>query len=147
MSAYLLRRVLTTIPLLLTIVVISFVFMRLAPGGPFDSEKQLPPEIEANLRAAYNLDEPLPMQLGRYLWNIARGDFVLFVAVEVKGAQVTRAVKIVLLLAMTDGTPEVRTRRRERNDRFVLALLHLSNPRGPEGHVVRRRPDAAEPGA
>jgi len=47
----------------------------LAPGGPFDSEKRLAPEIEANLRAAYHLDEPLWQQFGRYLWNLAQGDF------------------------------------------------------------------------
>ena len=49
--------------------------IRAAPGGPFDSERQLPPEIEANLRAAYHLDEPLYQQFGRYLWGIARFDF------------------------------------------------------------------------
>lgn len=49
--------------------------IRIAPGGPFDSEKQLPPEIEANLRAAYHLDEPLWQQLGRYIANLLQGDF------------------------------------------------------------------------
>jgi ABC-type amino acid transport system permease subunit len=49
--------------------------IRAAPGGPFDSEKALPAEIEANLRAAYHLDEPLVKQFGRYVWNLARGDF------------------------------------------------------------------------
>jgi oligopeptide transport system permease protein len=49
--------------------------IRLAPGGPFDSEKVLLREIEANLRAAYHLDEPLPMQFVRYLGNLVRADF------------------------------------------------------------------------
>jgi oligopeptide transport system permease protein len=49
--------------------------IRLAPGGPFDSEKQLPPDIEANLRQAYHLDEPLYQQFGRYIGNLAQGDF------------------------------------------------------------------------
>jgi oligopeptide transport system permease protein len=49
--------------------------IRAAPGGPFDTERQLPPEIEANLREAYHLDEPLYQQFGRYLANLARGDF------------------------------------------------------------------------
>jgi oligopeptide transport system permease protein len=69
------QRLLGAIPTLLVLVALAFFLIRLAPGGPFDSEKQLPPEIEANLRAAYNLDEPLPVQLGRYLWNLAQGDF------------------------------------------------------------------------
>jgi oligopeptide transport system permease protein len=54
---------------------VAFFMIRAAPGGPFDAEKQLPAEIEANLRAAYHLDEPLVQQFGRYVWNIARGDF------------------------------------------------------------------------
>jgi oligopeptide transport system permease protein len=69
------QRLLGAVPTLLVLIALAFFLIRLAPGGPFDSEKTLPPEIEANLRAAYNLDEPLPMQLGRYLWNLARGDF------------------------------------------------------------------------
>jgi oligopeptide transport system permease protein len=69
------QRLLGAIPTLLVLITLAFFLIRLAPGGPFDSEKQLPPEIEANLRSAYNLDEPLPMQLGRYLGNLARGDF------------------------------------------------------------------------
>jgi oligopeptide transport system permease protein len=46
-----------------------------APGGPFDAERALPPEIEANIARAYHLDEPLPQQFVRYLGGILRGDF------------------------------------------------------------------------
>jgi oligopeptide transport system permease protein len=49
--------------------------IRSAPGGPFDRERQLLPEIEANLRAAYHLDEPLYQQFGRYVWGLLRFDF------------------------------------------------------------------------
>jgi oligopeptide transport system permease protein len=49
--------------------------IRVAPGGPFDSEKVLLPEIEANLRAAYHLDEPLYQQFFRYVGGLLRGDF------------------------------------------------------------------------
>jgi oligopeptide transport system permease protein len=70
-----LRRLLEAIPTLLILVAVTFFMMRMAPGGPFDSEKRLPAEVEANLRAAYHLDEPLWMQFGRYLGNLARGDF------------------------------------------------------------------------
>jgi len=72
---YSLRRFLSAIPTLLVLIALAFFMIRLAPGGPFDQERALPPEIEANLRAAYHLDEPLPLQFGRYLGNIVRGDF------------------------------------------------------------------------
>jgi len=64
MIGFLVRRTLATIPLLLAIVVVSFLFMRLAPGGPFDDEQELDPVIRANLEARYGLDKPLPQQLG-----------------------------------------------------------------------------------
>ncbi len=69
------RRLFESIPTLLILIAVTFFMMRMAPGGPFDAEKKLAPEIEANLRAAYHLDEPLWQQFGRYLWNLARGDF------------------------------------------------------------------------
>lgn len=75
MLRFAIQRLLGAIPTLLVLITLAFFLIRLAPGGPFDTEKTLPPEIEANLRAAYNLDESLPVQLGRYLWNLAQGDF------------------------------------------------------------------------
>jgi oligopeptide transport system permease protein len=69
------RRFLGAIPTLLILIALAFCLIRLAPGGPFDTEKQLPPEIEANLREAYHLDEPLHRQFVRYLGNLAQGDF------------------------------------------------------------------------
>lgn len=58
----------------LTIVTLVFLLLRVAPGGPFDGERRLPPEIETNLRAAYHLDEPLPLQFARYLGALSVGD-------------------------------------------------------------------------
>lgn len=75
MLAYSLRRLLGAIPTLLILIALAFFMIRAAPGGPFDAERQLLPEIEANLRAAYHLDEPLYQQFGRYLWGLMRGDF------------------------------------------------------------------------
>jgi oligopeptide transport system permease protein len=46
-----------------------------APGGPFDSERVLLPEVEQNILRAYHLDEPLPQQFSRYLRGVLRGDF------------------------------------------------------------------------
>lgn len=75
MLLYAIKRFIGACPTLLVLVALAFFLIRAAPGGPFDGERNLPPEIEANLRAAYHLDEPLPQQFGRYLWNLARGDF------------------------------------------------------------------------
>lgn len=75
MLNFVIRRFLVAIPTLLILIALAFCLIRLAPGGPFDSEKQLSPEIEANLRQAYHLDEPLYRQFTRYLGNLAQGDF------------------------------------------------------------------------
>jgi oligopeptide transport system permease protein len=74
MLGYATRRVLQAIPTLLLIVAAAFFLMRAAPGGPFDEERALPPEIEANLQAAYGLDQPVTVQFGRYLGGLVRGD-------------------------------------------------------------------------
>jgi oligopeptide transport system permease protein len=74
MSAYVTRRILTSIPTLLVIVTVAFFMMRIAPGGPFDRERALPAEIEKNVLAAYNLDQPLLLQYRDYLLGILHGD-------------------------------------------------------------------------
>lgn len=75
MLLFALRRLLSAVPTLLVLLALSFALIRVAPGGPFSAEKQLPPEIEARLNAAYYLDEPLWQQFGRYLGGLLRGDF------------------------------------------------------------------------
>jgi oligopeptide transport system permease protein len=72
---YSLKRLLGAIPTLLILMTLAFFMMRAAPGGPFDTEKSLPPEIQANLDRKYHLDEPLIQQYGRYLLDIVKGDF------------------------------------------------------------------------
>lgn len=75
MLSYASRRILGAIPTLFIIVTLAFFMMRLAPGGPFDSERRLPPEIEHNIKAAYNLDKPLYEQYLLYLGQLAHFDF------------------------------------------------------------------------
>jgi oligopeptide transport system permease protein len=75
MLRYALRRIFGVLPTLFIIITLSFFVIRLAPGGPFDEEQALPPEIKANLEAAYGLDKPLPEQYLSYLSGLARGDF------------------------------------------------------------------------
>ena len=74
MGRYLLRRFVFALIVLWAVVSATFLLVRLAPGGPFDGERRLPPAVEANLRAAYHLDEPLAVQYMRYLGMLARGD-------------------------------------------------------------------------
>jgi len=68
-------RLIGLVPTLLMLITIAFFMIRVAPGGPFDSEKALPPEIRANLDAKYHLDEPLLQQYFRYLGQIITLDF------------------------------------------------------------------------
>ncbi len=75
MIGYALRRVLTAIPIVLITITVCFFILRLAPGGPFDGERALPPDVMKNLRAHYNLDQPLITQYFIYLWGVVRGDF------------------------------------------------------------------------
>ena len=75
MGTHVLRRLGTAIPTLLVIITLAFFMMRLAPGGPFDQERPLPPEIRRNIERAYHLDESLPQQYFRYLGGLLRGDF------------------------------------------------------------------------
>lgn len=60
---------------LFLIVTATFFLMRAAPGGPFSSEKQVPPEIEKNLNEYYGLDRPWYIQYFDYLVSIAKWDF------------------------------------------------------------------------
>ena len=69
-----LARLLSAIPTLFLVVLLAFLLMHAAPGGPFDNERTLPPESRANLEAAYNLDASLPTQFFTYLSSALRGD-------------------------------------------------------------------------
>jgi oligopeptide transport system permease protein len=75
MTRYFFTRLAGAIPTLFIIITITFFLMRAAPGGPFDQEQALPPEIQANLQRAYGLDQPVWTQYGRYLKSLVQGDF------------------------------------------------------------------------
>lgn len=70
MFTYILRRVGVAIPTLLLLIVISFLLMHAAPGGPFTQERGLPQEIIDNLEAKYGLDQPLWKQMTTYVWGV-----------------------------------------------------------------------------
>lgn len=75
MLRFILRRLLVIIPTLFVIITVAFFMMRLAPGNPFISDRNFPPEIMANLEAKYGLDKPLVAQYGDYLLDVLRFDF------------------------------------------------------------------------
>jgi oligopeptide transport system permease protein len=114
MLRYFARRLGAAIPTLFVIVTLSFFLTRLAPGGPFDQERTLPPEIMANLDSAYGFDRPLWVQYGRYLRGLAHGDFGPsfrykdFTVTELirQGLPVTLEIgSLALLLALALGIP------------------------------------------
>jgi oligopeptide transport system permease protein len=74
MLSYALRRLVGAIPTFFAIVTVAFFLIRLAPGGPFDQEQALAPEVKANLERAYGLDRPIAEQYVRYLAALAHGD-------------------------------------------------------------------------
>jgi oligopeptide transport system permease protein len=75
MAAFLLKRFFHGILVLWVVATLTFALLRLAPGGPFDRERKLPPEVMANLEAKFHLDEPLFEQYLRYVSGLLRGDF------------------------------------------------------------------------
>ena len=77
MLAFAVRRLLGLIPTMLVIIVASFLVIRLAPGSPFESERGVPPEVLVDLKTKYGFDRPLHEQLGRYLFNLMKGDLGL----------------------------------------------------------------------
>ena len=74
MLRFLLRRVLLGIPVLVAVATLTFLIMHWVPGGPFDTEKILPPAIIANIEAKYHLDQPVGMQYLLYMKQLLQGD-------------------------------------------------------------------------
>jgi oligopeptide transport system permease protein len=72
---FILSRAFTGIFVIFAVVTITFFLLRALPGGPFDTEKKLPPQIEKNIQAKYGLDEPVWKQYLIYAGGLARGDF------------------------------------------------------------------------
>ena len=74
MLRFLLRRVLLGIPVLVAVATLTFLIMHWVPGGPFDTEKILPPAIIANIEAKYHLDQPVGIQYLLYMKQLLQGD-------------------------------------------------------------------------
>jgi oligopeptide transport system permease protein len=74
MFIFIIRRILQAIPVLILVSLFTFVMIRLAPGGPFDEDRTVPPEVIKNLNARYHLDDPLWKQYLDYIAKVAQGD-------------------------------------------------------------------------
>jgi len=74
MCSYLIRRLWQAPIVLWVLVTLAFFLMRLAPGGPFDEERDLPPAVEQALAAKYHLDEPVWQQYARFLGDLLQAD-------------------------------------------------------------------------
>ncbi|HEX9445761.1 MAG TPA: ABC transporter permease [Candidatus Binatia bacterium] len=74
MIRFLSRRLLHGLAVLWVVATLTFALLRILPGGPFDQERRLPPEVMANIEAKYHLDEPLAAQYARYLKGAVQGD-------------------------------------------------------------------------
>ena len=74
MFLYVLKRLAEVIPVLLLVVIATFFLSHAVPGGPFDKERPLPPEVKLRLEAYYGLDQPLVIQLKNYIKNLLQGD-------------------------------------------------------------------------
>ena len=142
MARYLARRIAFALITLWVVVTVTFFLVRAAPGGPFDGERRLPPEVEANLRAAYHLDEPLWRQYGRYLGMLSQGDLGPsfrqkdFTVGELIGAGLPvslavggLALALAVLAGVAAGTLAALARNRLRDRLFVAAAtLALALP-------------------
>lgn len=74
MPSLILRRLLTGLLTLFVVISLTFVLLRLMPGGPFDQDRKIPPAILANMQARYHLNEPLWKQYAIYVGGVMRGD-------------------------------------------------------------------------
>src|SRR5919106_2532159 len=74
MLRFIAGRLLQMVPVLFAIATLTFLMMRVAPGGPFSAEKSVPPEIEKHLEAYYGLNKPLYQQYFDYLGRLVKGD-------------------------------------------------------------------------
>jgi oligopeptide transport system permease protein len=74
MTKFVLRRLMWLVVVLLVVSFITFALMHLVPGGPWDKEKQLAPQVIANLNQKYGLDKPFMLQYVNYMWGVAHGN-------------------------------------------------------------------------
>lgn len=143
MGAYLVRRLLQVPVVLLVLATVTFVIVRLAPSGPFAGERALDPTVQKALEERFALDRPLPVQYGRFLADLARGDLGPSMSTY-KGRTVNEVLAdrlptslllgaLALLAALAIGIPvgvlsALRPRSPLDRGTMVLAVLAISVP-------------------
>lgn len=110
MLKYSLNRLFWIVLVLIAVAFITFSLMHLVPGGPWDREKELAPQVIENLNKKYGLDKPYFVQFGRYMWNVLQGDLGVSYSYQDRG------VTEILL----DGLPKTATLG---GVAFLLAIL------------------------
>jgi oligopeptide transport system permease protein len=142
MMGYALRRLLGAVPTLFVIVTLAFFMMRAAPGGPFDTQRKLAPEVERNIKAAYDLDKPLIQQYLIYLGKVAHGDLgpsyknkdftvvqLIATGLPVSARLGLSAMALALLLGTALGTAAaLKQNRWEDYSVMTLAMLGITIP-------------------
>ena len=134
MLRYTLLRIFGAIPTLLLVIALAFLMVHAAPGGPFDDERVLPADVEANIAAAYHLDDPLPKQFVRYLGGLVKGDlgpsyrYRDYTVAELIGSAFPLSLKLgamamalALIIGVAAGT-EAALREGTRIDRVVMGF-------------------------
>jgi oligopeptide transport system permease protein len=107
---YSLNRLFWIVLVLIAVAFITFSLMHLVPGGPWDREKELAPQVIENLNKKYGLDKPYVVQFGSYMWNVLQGDLGVSYSYQ------SRGVTEILL----DGLPKTATLG---GVAFLLAIL------------------------
>jgi oligopeptide transport system permease protein len=114
MISTILRRLVSAIPTLLILATLTFFLLRLAPGGPFDSDHAWPPEVQANILAKYELDQPVYVQFLHWAGDLLQGDlresfqYVGRPVAEIIGDSLPISIKLgffALLFSLTIGIP------------------------------------------
>jgi oligopeptide transport system permease protein len=150
MLRFIVRRLIITVPMALVVVSLTWGLVRLAPGNFYDSERQLPPEVEKNLREKYGLDQPWYVQYGRMMGNILRGDFgaslkyegqsvnqILARALPVSATLGVLAYLLALAVGVTIGTlAALKQNSRLDYASMALAMLGISLPNFVLGPIL-----------
>ena len=129
MLKFILLRVIQAIPVVLAVITVTFFLVRAAPGGPFDSEKAVLPEVKKALEAQYKLDEPLTDQYFGYLGDLADGDL---------GPRDRRALVLENFLTRTQD-PDLSTQDQE----LPKKIIHPRKTRGPRAPAAPSGPSGS----
>jgi oligopeptide transport system permease protein len=150
MFRFIVRRLIVTVPMVLVVVTLTWALIRLAPGSFYESERPLPPAIEANIRARYGLDKPWYVQYGKVMSNILRLDFgnslryenetvndILRRTVPVSAALGTCAYLLALAVGITLGTlAALRQNSKLDYGAMTLTMLGISLPNFVLGPIL-----------